>query len=198
MKAEEGNARTTMSHFLKAIQELRSVNVSDYDERIEDICRDLDDETMQQGSWPTGFFPELMSLLSDDNFLAVRTSWNLLRFIKNNWDLVSPNDAAVFREKLVAAFDRFGDWMGPFVASEILGEFYPDAKTLRMLSALSRTAGTPARELVPHALETLGRTTQDEVLRGLVVRELEVLVKDDSEAVRKEAATALKRVACAN
>lgn len=183
-----------MNNFLRAIQELRSVPIPDYEERVEDICRDLDDEAMEEGSWPAEFFGQVLTLLRDSRFLSVRTSWHVLRFIKNNWKLVSTVEAAELKNVLVDGYDRFGDWMGPFLASEILGEFYPNGDTLSILKKMSKAARVPARELIPHGIETLARTTQDELLRGLAVQALELLLKDDSEAIRKEAAISLRKV----
>jgi hypothetical protein len=187
-----------MSYFLRAIRELSSVPTSDYEERVEDICRDLDGETVEEGKWPAEFFPGVMNLLSDKSFLSVRTSWHLLLLIKNNWELLSSADASAFKSILVAAFDNFGDWMGPFVASEMLGKFYPDEDTLTILRKLNKAANMPARELIPHAFETLARTTQNEAVSGFALRELEMLLEDDSGAVRKEAAISLARIANAS
>jgi hypothetical protein len=54
-------------------------------------------------------------------------------------------------------FDKFGDWMGAFVTSEILGEHYADEATLTILANLAKSARLPARAAVPHGLETLVR-----------------------------------------
>ena len=183
-----------MSYFSEAVQELHSVPISDYDDRVEDICRALDEETMEVGRWPATFFPELLNLLRDSNFLAVRTSWHLLYFIRNNWKRLTSSEASAFKDVLVTGFDKFGDSMGPFLASELLGKFYPDEDTLTVLKKLTKTARPPARELVPHGFETLARKTQDESLRRLAIHELESLLKDDSEAIRSEAAASLKNV----
>jgi len=189
---------TTMSYFPKAVQELRTTASPDYEQRIEDICRDLDSETIKEDSWPATFFPELLKLLSDEAFLSVRTSWHLLYFIKNNWKFVSPSQTTAFKKILVATFDKFGDWMGAFVGSEILGEFYPDEDTLEILKKLSKSANFPARELVPHLFESLARATQDQELRGKTIQELESLLNDASEAIRGEAAIALKHLGVPN
>lgn len=183
-----------MSDFLEAVRELRSVETPDYENRIEDICADLDGAIIEEGRWPPEFFSRLTDLLSDPKFLSVRTSWHLLRFIQNNWELVSPNEASIFRGVLVNGFDRFGDWMGSFVAAEMLGKFYPDEETLGRLSILSRTAAMPARELVPHGLDTLARATQDDALRDGAIKELQRLLNDNSDAVREEAAISLSRI----
>lgn len=183
-----------MSYFLQAIQELRSVPIPDYEERVEDICRDLDDETTEKGGWPAEFFSNVLNLLGDTRFLSVRTSWHVLKFIESNWSFVSPGEAAALKNALVSGYDRFGDWMGAYLASEMLGKLYPGRETLEILTRLSRTARSPARELVPHGIEILARKTQDKVIRSLAILELELLLKDDSEAVRREAAASLKKV----
>jgi len=188
------NWENDLSRFLEAVQELHSVPISDYDDRVEDICRALDEETMEVGSWPAAFFPEVLNLMKDQKFLAVRTSWHLLFFVRNNWKRLTSSEAAAFKDVLIAGFDKFGDSMGPFLASELLGRFYPDKGTLTAFKKLSKTARPPARELVPRGFETLARKTQDEELRRLAIHELESLLKDDSEEIRSEAAASLKKV----
>jgi len=187
-----------VSYFSQAIQELRSISVSDYEERIEDICRELDGETMEQDGWPASFFPEILNLLSDPQFLSVRTSWNLLLFIKKNWRRLSPTQISALRNTLVLAFDKFGDFTGPLLVSEILGEFYPDENTLAIFRTLSKSANGPARELIPHGFETLAKTTRDHTLRDFAMRELKALLKDDSETVRREAALSLSIIERSN
>ena len=183
-----------MSYFPDAIQELRTVSISDYEDRVEYICRDLDDVTMEQGGWPAPFFQEVLNLLSDARFLSVRTSWHLVKFIKENWKYLSPADVSSLKNILAKAFDKFGDFMGAFLAAEILGRFYPDQNTLATLITLNRICKPPARELVPLGLEKLARTTDDQALRQSAVRELNALLEDDLEAVRYEAALSLDRI----
>lgn len=183
-----------MSYFSEAIQELQAVSISDYEERVEDICRDLDDETMEEGGWPASFFREVLNLLSDMRFLSVRTSWNLLLFIKRNWERLSPAEVSALKNILVAAFDKFGDFTGPLLVAEILGKYYPDENTLSALKTLSRISKPPARELVPCGFETLAKATNDQTLRDSAIRELRTLLLDDSEAVRREAALALNKI----
>jgi len=183
-----------MSYFLEAIQELRSVPIPDYEDRVEDICQGLDDETTERGGWPPAFLSDLLNLLSDERFLSVRTSWHVLKLIKNYRHLISPGEAILLKDVLVAGYDKFGDWMGPYLASEILGKFYPDGDTLAILKKLGRSARSPGRELVPYGIETLARTTQDELLRDVAVRELKLLLENDSEPVRREAAASLKKL----
>jgi hypothetical protein len=91
-------------------------------------------------------------------------------------------------------FDKFGDWMGAFVTSEILGEHYADEATLAILPNLGKSARLPARAAVPHDLETLARVTQQESVRGLAINQLQELQKNDSEEVRQEALISLKKL----
>jgi len=187
-----------MSYFSEAIQELRSVSISDYEERVEDICRELDGETAEKGGWPVSFFPEVLNLLSDARFLSVRSSWHLLSFIRENWERLSPTEVFALKDILVAAFDKFGDFTGPRLVAEVLGKYYPDENTLSALITLSRISKPPARELVPCGFETLAKATNDQTLRDSAIRELRTLLKDDSGAVRKEAALSLSKIERAN
>ena len=66
-------------------------------------------------------------------------------------------------------FDKFGDWMGVFVTSEILGEHYADEATLAILANLGNSARLPARAAVPHGLQTL--------VHGLAINQLQELQK---------------------
>lgn len=183
-----------MSYFSAAIQQLRSVSMSDYDDRVEDICVELDGETIEEGGWPQSFFPEILKLLSDTRFLSVRTSWKVLLFVRNNWERLSPTDVSALKSVLVTAFDKFGDLTGPHLVAKILGKFYPDENTLVALKTLNRVSKLPARELVPYGFETLARSSCDQALRESAVRELKILLKDDSDAVRSEAALSLSRI----
>jgi hypothetical protein len=183
-----------MSHFSDAIRELRSVSISDYDDRVEDICLELDGEALEEGGWPASFFPEILKLLNDTRFLSVRTSWRLVLFVKNNWERLSPAEVSALKNILVDAFDRFGDFKGSHLVAKILGKFYPDEDTLAALKTLNRKSKPRARELVPYGFETLARATSDQALRDAAVRELEILLKDDSEPVRSEAALSLRRI----
>lgn len=187
-----------MSYFSEAIQELRSVSISDYEERVAEICYELDGEIMEEGGWPASFFPEVLNLLSDTRFLSVRTSWKLLSFIRQNWERLSPTEVSALKNILVAGFDKFGDFTGTHLAAKILGKFYPDENTLAALKTLSAISKSPARELVPYGFETLAKATCDQTLRDSAIQELKALLKDDSEAVRAEAALSLSRIERAN
>lgn len=149
---------------------------------------------MEEGAWPASFFPEILNLLSDTRFLSVRTSYKLVHFIKGNWERLSPSDVSALKGILVAAFDKFGDFLGPFLVAEILGEFYPDQNTLAVLMTLNRISKAPARELVPLGFENLARATNDQTLRESAIRELNALLNYDLEAVRYEAALSLGRI----
>jgi hypothetical protein len=80
------------------------------------------------------------------------------------------------------------------VIGEILGEHYADDKTLAILARLAKTKHLHWRELVPHALETLAKTTTETRLRSLAILELQSLKEHDSEYVRKEAVLSLAKL----
>jgi hypothetical protein len=182
------------TQFQSALERLRASNRSRDDEAVAEVLKGLELTTVEAGEWPVGFFDKLKELLEDESFLSLKNSWNLLYFINNNWEQLSPQDQEQLRRVLAAAFDKYGDWMGAFVTSQILGEHYADEATLAILADLGKSARLPARAAVPHALETLAKTTQHESLRGLAIHQLQILQKSDSEEVRQEAVTSLKKL----
>lgn len=182
------------TQFQSALEQLRASNRSRDDEAVAEVLKDLELTTVEAGKWPTGFFDELEELLKDQSFLSLKNSWNLLYFINNNWEQLSPHDQEQLRRVLAVAFDKYGDWMGAFVTSEILGEHYADEATLAILADLGKSARLPARAAVPHGLETLARVTQQESVRGLAINQLQELQKSDSEEVRQEALISLKKL----
>jgi hypothetical protein len=97
--------------------------------KLAEVLKDLELTTVEAGKWPAGFFDELEELLKEQSFLSLKDSWNLLYFINNNWEELSPHDQEQLRRVLAVAFDKFGDWMGAFGTSEILGEHYADEAT---------------------------------------------------------------------
>jgi hypothetical protein len=182
------------TQFQSALEQLRGCIDPKNDDAVAKIFMDLELATVENGGWPVGFFDELERLLRDQNFLDLTNSWNLLYFINNNWEQLSEQQRERLRQILADAFDQYGDWMGAFVTSEILGEHYADEPTLATLANLSKTARLPARAAIPHALETLAKTTHHESLRGLAIRQLQELQKSDSEQVRQEALISLKKL----
>jgi hypothetical protein len=84
--------------------------------------------------------------------------------------------------------------MGAFVIGEILGEHYADEETLAILTRLANPQRLHWRELVPHALETLAKTTDREPLRSLAILQLQELKENDSEPVRQGAALSLAKL----
>jgi len=90
-----------MNYFSEAIQELRCISISDYEERVDEICRKLNGETLEEGGWPASFFPDVLNLLSDARFLSARTSWHLLSFIKQNWQRLSAAEVSELKGVLV-------------------------------------------------------------------------------------------------
>lgn len=177
---------------LKGLQD--SIAARD-DDAIEDALMLLETDFDTIGlPWPAGFFAELTKLLNDPNFLSLAKSWKLLYFIRNNWEQITDADRSSLKELLIEKFDKYADWMGAFVSSEILGERYPNASTLTAFTQLAKTAQSRARALVPHGIEYLAKSATDEPLRRNAVRLLRELKENDSEEVREEALISLRRL----
>ncbi|MFN0062071.1 MAG: hypothetical protein ACKVPX_06105 [Myxococcaceae bacterium] len=121
-----------------------------------------------------------------------RGAW--LHFLLHNWDWIPERRRGDLAAAIGDAFDGFSDWMGAFVAGEILGEKCADAFAAKRLRELARTARLPARELVPHGLEYLARATRDEDLKKQAIDTLRLMLRDANERCRGEALLSLKKL----
>ncbi len=146
--------------FHSALERLNAAKFSGDNEEVTKTLRELEIKSVMAGEWPIGFFEGLVKFLKDPDFLQLKESWKIVYFINNNWERLSTQECELFRLILIAAFDKYADWMGAFLSSEILGERYADEKTLTIFADLGISARMPARAAVPHGLEYLARTTQ--------------------------------------
>jgi len=171
-----------------------SVRTGNKDGQLAAYLKELEFSSLLVTSLPDDFVAAAIRLLRDDAFLLLPDSWLLVGFLNNNWGLLTLEHRNKVNPILLKAFDRFGDWMGAFVISEILGERYCDEASLDALRGLSRTARQPARQLAPHGLEYLARTSEDDGLRKRARRALEDLVKSTDAEVRREATISLGKL----
>jgi hypothetical protein len=144
--------------------------------------------------WPADLFERIEAMLNDQEFLNMRQSWKLLRFVDTNWDQLTGDQRERARNLAVRSFDRFRDSTGAMVASEILGEKLCDSRSLEALRQLGRTARLPARALAPHGLEMLALNSSDATLRAAARQELEVLSRSADDETRREAELSIARV----
>jgi hypothetical protein len=183
-----------LHQFQSALARLRACIHSRNNDVLEQLFMDLELITVEIGEWPAGFFDGLDGLLKDPSFLSLTNSWKLLYFINNNWEQISEQEKERLRQLLADTFDKHADWMGAFVTSEILGEHYADESTLATLAGLAKAAHLPAKALAPHGIEILAKTTQQDALRLLAIRQLQELRESASEEVRQEALISLAKL----
>jgi hypothetical protein len=169
-------------------------SVSEGNQGLSNIFMDLELSVVGIDSWPLDFFDVLLGLLGNQKFLDLQDSWRLVYFINNNWEQISVDQRNRLREPLEKAFPEYSDWMGAFVTSEVLGERYADTEALAALSRLAKTARSPARALVPHGLESLAKTSDDEQLREHAIRNLRDLARSDQKDVKGEAELSLTKL----
>ena len=175
-----------------AIAVLRSSIRTRDEDAVAKTLGDLELSALEFDVLPDFFVDELVRFLGDADFLSLNNSWKVLYFINNNWGQLSDKDRASLRNVMANSFDRYADWMGAFQTAEILGEHYADEETLQILASLGKTAKLPAKAAVPHALETLAKTTPQAWLRRSAVQQLRLLEKGLPAEVRREASIALK------
>jgi hypothetical protein len=159
-----------------------------------ELFNELEVAVLVDSELPPDVYEKLKALLRMESFLRLQESWRLVRFVDGNWELMGDSQRKELRPLLVQSFDKFGDWMGAFVTSEILGGRYADAAALKELTDISERAAMPARSLAAHGFGKLVEATKDERTRGAAVDRLRSLSVNDDDAIRKEALEELRRL----
>jgi hypothetical protein len=176
------------------LNEIRLCKAPDDNKKLPALFTELDSAALDEDKLPTSFFQGLLELQQDKDFRSLDNSWTILYFLNSNWDQITPQQREELRTVLNEAFDKYRNWMGAFVTSELLGERYADEDALKALADLGESAGLPARAAVPHGLEALAKTTADESLRKRAIERLQKLQKSQFEEVREEALISLKKL----
>jgi hypothetical protein len=176
------------------LEDIRFCTTSADSEGLISLFTELETAILNADEWPSSFYRGIAELQGDRDFLRLDNSWKLLYFLNNNWERLSAQQRQGLRNVLRDGFDKYQNWMGAFVTSEILGERYADEDALATLTDLGKIAHLPARAAVPHGLETLARTTHSKSLRALAVEQLQELRGSDSEEVKQEALVSLQKL----
>jgi hypothetical protein len=159
-----------------------------------ELFNELEIAVMMDDALPADVSERIETLLRSESYLQLAESWRLVRFLDGNWELVTEAQQQALRPWLVEAFDKFADWMGAFVTSEVLGGHYADAAALRELTSLAAGARMPARALAAHGFGMLARTTDDASTQAAAVERLRALSQSDDDTIRIEATEALRKI----
>lgn len=143
---------------------------------------------------PETIFDAVVQLLSTKEFLEMEGSHELLLLFEYEWARLTDVPKQLLLEALRTSYGRFADWMSQFVISELLGEYYCDENSFRVLCELETNSSESARALVPHGFEHIARQAKDASLREAALAELQAMSKDPSPEVQNEAREALAKV----
>jgi len=174
--------------------EIRLCKAPDDNGKLPALFTELDSAALDHDKLPGSFFQGVLELQRDKDFRSLDNSWTILYFLNNNWGQLTSQQREELRSVLNEGFDKYQNWMGAFVTSELLGERYADENALKALANLGGSARLPARAAVPHGLEALAKTTPDESLRRVAIDRLQELQKSEFEEVRNEALISLKKL----
>jgi len=176
------------------LEEISLSKTSADNEKLPALFTELETAVLEEDKWSSSFFQGIVRLQQDQDFRRLDNSWTLLHFLNNNWEQLSAEQRDELRTVLNEGFDKYQNWMGAFVTSELLGERYADKGALATFTDLGKSARLPARAAVPHGLETLAKATPHESLRSLAIDRLRELQKSDSDQVRQEASISLTKL----
>jgi hypothetical protein len=146
------------------LAEIRLCKAPDDNGKLLALFTELDLAALDEDKLPGSFFQRVLELQRDKAFRSLDNYWTILYFLNSNWGQLTSQQREELRSVLNEGFDKYQNWMGAFVTSELLGERYADKNALQVLADLGKSARLPARAAVPHGLEALAKMTPDEAL----------------------------------
>lgn len=183
-----------MGNFDRILAEIRMCKTVSDDTKLPTLFSQLDSVALDEDAIPERSFGEIVELQRQAEFRQLENSWMILHFLNNNWDQLAPEQREQLRGVISDGFDKYRNWMGAFVTSELLGERYADENALKALTELGQNARLPARAAIPHGFEVLAKATQDAGIRERAIAELKQLRQSQFEDVRKEALISLNKL----
>src|SRR6266404_8986989 len=118
------------------LEEVRLCKTSADNEKLPPLFTELETAVLNDDKWPSNFFQGIVELQRDKDFRSLDNSWTILYFLNNNWDQLTSQQREELRSVLNEGFDKYQNWMGAFVTSELLGERYADKNALKALADL--------------------------------------------------------------
>lgn len=144
--------------------------------------------------FPEEVFGLILECMSDNTFLGMSGSYQLLMLFEYDWARLSESQRDRLLEALRESYEKYRDWMSQFVISEILGEYYCDERALHVLIDLQQTSNETARALVPHGFEHVARQGGSDRLGEIARTQLLSMARDPSAKVQNEVAVALSNI----
>lgn len=163
---------------------------------LREAVYDLQGEFMLEGidSFPEEVFRCLLEVFRKEEFQQMNGSWHALYLFHEDWGLLTRQQQDRLLETLESVYDRFSDWMTPFMITEILGENYCDERALEVLLRLKEVWSETPRSLVPHGFEHLALNCPCEDVANRAFQALLAMRSDSSKQVRQEIAQSLAKV----
>ena len=149
---------------------------------------------VEEDVFPNPIFDMIMQLMTDESFLKMVNSHNLLMLFEYDWARLREDQKDRLLQAFSTAYDQFSDWMSYFVISEILGEYYCNGAAYQLLVKLMKTTNETARALIPHGFEHIVKDAQDSSLRKRAMSGLLSMKNDRSVRVKDEVEESLSHL----
>ena len=140
-----------------------------------------------------GVFQDILLLLKQQDFLDAKGSFHVLRIIEYDWSLLTTRQKAELLIPLQVGYSLFKSPMSWFIIAEILGEFYADVNSFRVLQELKKISKDGPRSLLPMAFYQIIQNCQDGSLSQEAYKELKSMSDDPTRDIKNEAEALLRR-----
>lgn len=131
-------------------------------------------------------------------FHEMSGSYYLMLLLEYNWAAFSQEQRDQLLDAIEFSFNKFSDPMSWFVISEILGEYYCNEQSFKVLKRFAKLPEEGPRSQAPHGLEHIAKSAINPEIRSQAIHQIRNLLDDPSQTVKEEASTSIHRLRVTN
>jgi|LSQX01.3.fsa_nt_gb hypothetical protein len=160
---------------------------------LESIANELDFYYLGQDIFSEDVFKIVLDILVSPEFAKMKGGWVLLTVFRDNRRALTKQQEQCLLDALQMIFSKFDDWMSWFFICELLGRDIANRRALDTLSMLAKIDADLPRSFVPHGLEHIIISGNNEVANAAT--SLLFGMRDDhSDLVRQRVAESLNQL----
>ena len=186
---EDGDAELLSRTICDAVATQDLLRLSESITRSSTFC--FKDGTSATSPFPDALFDAVINLMGSDELHHLEGAHELIMLFEYEWSRLNALQKGKLLESINSSYDKFTDWRCYFVLSELLGEYYCNEDSLKVLIQLRTTPNELARALLPHGFEHIAKEGKNATLRDAALTQLKLMKQDASHRVQDEVDVAL-------
>ncbi len=175
---------------------INQLSIESSEEQATDILGNLLETSLKESLQEQDIVDRIFAALEKPDSFSKPKIWRLFRYLDmHSWELLRRKQQAFVMAYLRDHWGKFRDWMGTFVACEILGARDPSRSMLEFFKNAINTIPPVQNALGCYGLQVVACATNDAAVAESAMAILKSHVDHPEEEVQKEARLALDNIA---